>query len=124
MAALPDPRPQADPATLAEMERMASVRSHAEGRSELAASSAPSGLDHVARAVVTAVDHVAAREEIPDPVQRELIDAVGVAGVVELVAVCGAYSLIGYMTTAFSIEPEPGLPTLPTLPALPTPRAS
>jgi len=35
MAPLPDPRPHADPATLAEIQRMAAVRSDADGRAEL-----------------------------------------------------------------------------------------
>lgn len=33
-----------------------------------------------------------------------------VGGVVEVVALCGLYSLMGYMTTAFDIPIEPGLP--------------
>jgi alkylhydroperoxidase family enzyme len=181
MAPLPDPRLQADPDTLAEMERMAGVRSHAEGRAELgsvyvamfnnptiaravgalgeqlrfggtlpdrlreiailryaarsgygyewahhvrpatlsgldddtiaalAREAVPGELDEPARAVVAAVDRVVAHEEIPESVQRVLVEAVGLAGVVELVALCGLYSLMGYMTTAFAISPEPGL---------------
>jgi hypothetical protein len=35
MAKLPDPRESASPEALAEIERMASVRSHAEGHAEL-----------------------------------------------------------------------------------------
>ncbi len=185
MARLPDPRPEADPATLTEMDRMAAVRSHSDGRAELgtvyvalfnnpavasavgalgerlrfqgtlpdhlrevailryaarsgfeyewahhvrpaklaglsedtiaalAAPAVPPGLDSVGRAVVTAVDHIVDRHEIPDAVQRVLTEAVGAAGVVELVALCGLYALMGYATTAFSIPPEPGLPSLP-----------
>jgi 4-carboxymuconolactone decarboxylase len=185
MAQLPDPRPRADPETLAEIERMAAVRSEADGRAELgtvyiamfnnpalaarvgalgehlrfagtlpdhlretailryaartgleyewahhvrpatlaglsnetiaalAAPSVPPALDPVGRAVVIAVDHVVEREEIPETVQRVLTDALGVAGVVELVVLCGLYGMLGYMTTAFTIPPEPGLPTLP-----------
>jgi 4-carboxymuconolactone decarboxylase len=185
MARLPDPRPDADPATLAEIQRMGAARSHADGRSELgtvyiamfnhpgvaravgalgerlrfdgtlpddlrelailryagrrgleyewahhvrpatlagldehvidslAGPGVPARLDQAGRAVVTAVDHVVDGEEIPDSLQRVLTDAVGTAGVVELVALCGLYALIGYMTTSFAISPEPGLPGLP-----------
>lgn len=185
MAPLPDPRARIDPATLAEMQRMAAVRSDADGRAELgavyvamfnnpavarqvgalgerlrfagtlpdhlreaailrfaarsgfeyewahhvrpatlaglseetiaalAATSVPPELDPVGRAVVVAVDHVVDRHEIPEPVQRVLTGAVGAAGVVELVALCGLYALMGYMTTSFAIAPEPGLPALP-----------
>jgi alkylhydroperoxidase family enzyme len=185
MAPLPDPRPHANAATLAEIHRMGAVRSGAEGRPELgsvyvamfnnpaiatqvgalgerlrfegtlpghlretailrfsaragfeyewahhvrpaklaglsddtiaalAAPDVPSQLDALGRAVVVAVDHVVERQEIPESVQRVLIDAVGAGGVVELVALCGLYGLIGYMTTAFAIAPEPGLPALP-----------
>jgi 4-carboxymuconolactone decarboxylase len=182
MAQLPDPRPQADPATLAEINRMAAVRSHSDGRAELgsvyiamfnnpavaravgalgerlrfegtlpadlreiailryasrsgfeyewahhvrparlaglsdgmiaalADPAVPPGLDPAGCAIVAAVDHVVQHEEIPDSVQHVLADAIGVSGIVELVALCGLYALMGYMTTAFGIPPEPGLP--------------
>ncbi len=185
MVPLPDPRPQADPATLAEIERMAAVRSNAEGRAELAsvyvamfnnpavarqvgalgeclrfagtlpddlreiailrfaarrgidyewahhvrpaklaglsddtitalaAPRVPAEFDPVRRAVVEMVDDVIDGQEISEPLQRVVTDAVGEAGVVELVALCGLYTLLGYMTTAFAIAPEPGLPALP-----------
>jgi hypothetical protein len=32
---------------------------------------------------------------------------------IELVALCGLYALMGYMTTAFAIDVEPGLPGSP-----------
>jgi 4-carboxymuconolactone decarboxylase len=185
MARLPDPRPHADPATLAEIQRMALVRSHSDGRAQLgsvyiamfnnpavaravgalgerlrfegtlpdqlreiailrfaarsgydyewahhvrpatlaglskgtidalAAPVVPPDLDPVGAAVVAAVDHIVDHREIPDPVQRILTEAVGSAGVVELVALCGLYALMGFMTTAFAVRPEPGLPALP-----------
>ncbi len=185
MAPLPDPRPHVDAETMAEMQRVADARSHAEGRAELgavyvgmfnnpgvaraigtlgerlrfegtlpdalremavlryaaragleyvwahhvrpaklaglsegliarlAAPAVPTGLDPTDRAVVEAVDHVVENHEIPDSVQRVLIEAIGVAGVVELVAVCGLYALMGHMTTAFAIQPEAGFPALP-----------
>jgi 4-carboxymuconolactone decarboxylase len=185
MAPLPDPRPHLDAATLEEIKRMAAVRSHSDGRVELArvyvamfnnagvarqvgalgehlrfegslpdrlretailryaartgfeyewahhvrpaglaglsddtidalaAPEVPPGLDRLERAVVEAVDHIVARVEIPDSVQRTLTDHIGTAGVVELVALCGLYGMMGYMTTAFAVDPEPGLPALP-----------
>jgi 4-carboxymuconolactone decarboxylase len=185
MAELPDPRPQADADALAEMQRMADVRSHSDGRAELASvyvamfnnpglarcvgalgehlrfagtlpdhiremailryaarsgfayewahhvrparlagiaeetiaaladPAMPPGLDPVQRAAVEAIDHVVAGREIPAEVQRTLADALGNAGVVELVGLCGMYALMGYMTTAFAIAVEPGLPGLP-----------
>jgi 4-carboxymuconolactone decarboxylase len=184
MAKLPDPRPGADASVLAEMQRMANVRSHAEGRAELgsvyvamfnnpgvaryvgalgehlrfagtlpdrvretvilryaarrgleyewshhvrpaqlaglapeiiarlAERPPPTGLEPVEHAAVQAVDHIVADQEIPATVQRTLTDAVGDAGVVELVALCGLYALMGYMTTAFAIDVEAGLPKL------------
>ena len=184
MTKLPDPRPDADASVLAEIKRMAHVRSDSEGRAELgtvyvamfnnpgvarcvgalgerlrfagvlpdrvretvilryaarrgleyewahhvrpaqlagltremiaslAEPTPPMGLDPVQYAAVQAVDNVVADEEVPAAVQRSLTEAVGDAGVVELVALCGLYGLIGYMTTAFAIEVEPGLPKL------------
>jgi alkylhydroperoxidase family enzyme len=185
MAKLPDPRPHASPVTRKEMERMAAVRSHAEGRAALgevyvamfnnpeiarrvgelgeqirfhgslpdevreisilryagrrrlayewahhvhparlagvseeaiaalAKPEPPDGLEPVQRAAVEAVDSVVAGGEIPAATQRTLVDAVGEAGVVDLVALCGLYALMGYMTGAFAIEIEPGLPEPP-----------
>jgi 4-carboxymuconolactone decarboxylase len=188
MAELPDPRPQAEADELAEMERMAAVRSDSDGRPELASvyiamfnnpalarrvgalgehlrfdgtlpdhirelailryaarnafayewahhvrparragiseqtiaaladPAVPVGLDPVQRAAVEAVDQVVAGREIAAEAQRILAEAVGNAGVVELVALCGLYALMGYMTTAFAIDVEPGLPGLPPSP--------
>jgi 4-carboxymuconolactone decarboxylase len=185
MAALPDPRQDLNAATLEELHRMAAVRSHSDGRVELAsvyvamfnnpgvarrvgalgeylrfdgslpdrvretailryaarsgfeyewahhvrpatlaglsdetiaalaAPGVPPGLDPLQRAAIVAVDHIVERAEIPEDIQRTLTDGVGNAGVVELVALCGLYGLMGYMTTAFAVGPEPGLPTLP-----------
>ncbi len=86
---------------------------------ELAGAAVPAGLDPVQRAAVEAVDQVRAGKEISDGVQRVLADSVGYAGVVELVALCGLYALMGYMTTAFAIEVEAGLPALPGLAGAP-----
>jgi len=185
MARLHDPRPHASAAVRTEMERMASVRSHSEGRPELgevyvamfnnpevarrvgelgeelrfhgslpdevreivilryaarrglgyewahhvrpaglagvseetiaalAEPAPPAGLAPVQRAALEAVDSVVAGESIPEAVQGTLVDDVGEAGVVELVALCGLYAVMGYMTRAFAIEIEPGLPEPP-----------
>jgi alkylhydroperoxidase family enzyme len=184
MAKLPDPRPNADAATLEEMRRIAQVRTHADGRAELAAvyvamfnnpavaclvgalgehlrfggtlpddvrelailryaarrsltyewvhhvrpatlagvdhdtiaalaaDSMPRGLNPPHAAAVTAVDQIVAGDEIAVDTQRILTREFGDAGVVELVVLCGLYALMGYMTTAFAIEPEPDLPQL------------
>jgi 4-carboxymuconolactone decarboxylase len=187
MAELPDPRPSAAAATRAEMQRFAQVRSHADGRAELAsvylamfnnpavarlvgalgehlrfggtlpddvrelailryaarrrltyewahhvrpatlagldeatiaalaADAMPLGLDLTHAAAVEAVDQIVAGSEIAVETQRILTREFGDAGVVELVALCGLYALMGYVTTAFAIEPEPDLPQrLPT----------
>jgi 4-carboxymuconolactone decarboxylase len=66
-----------------------------------------------ARATVEAVDAIVARQSIPESVQQRFIAAHGVDGLVEIVALCGLYSLMGYMTTAFDIEIEEGLPKPP-----------
>jgi 4-carboxymuconolactone decarboxylase len=185
MAELPDPRPTADAATLAEMRRVAEVRSHADGRPELAsvylamfnnaavaplvgalgehlrfdgtlpddvrelailryaarrhldyewahhvrpatlagvdqatiaalaADGVPAGLDRTRAAAVEAVDQIIDGREIAAHTQQTLTREFGDAGVVELVVLCGLYALMGYMTTAFAIEPEPGLPQPP-----------
>jgi hypothetical protein len=38
------------------------------------------------------------------------VSAHGEAGIVELVAICGLYALMGYMATAFDVPIEEGLP--------------
>jgi 4-carboxymuconolactone decarboxylase len=185
MAELPDPRPTAAPATLLEMQRIAQVRGHADGRAELAdvyvamfnntavarlvgalgehlrfdgklpddvrelailryaarrrldyewahhmrpatlagvdeatiaalaADAVPLGLDPTHAAAVEAVDQIVDGSEIAPDTQRILTREFGDAGLVELVALCGLYALMGYMTTAFAIDPEPDLPQRP-----------
>lgn len=75
----------------------------------LANDALPDELGAVERATVQAVDQIIAGDEIAEPVQRVLAEALGDGGVVELVVLCGLYALMGYMTTAFAIEVEPGL---------------
>ncbi len=73
----------------------------------------PESLPDELQAVLAAVDAVVALRSIPPDVQDRLVDAYGSAGVVELVAVCGLYGVMGYMVTAFDIPTEPGLPPAP-----------
>lgn len=79
----------------------------------LAGDGVPEGLAPERRAVVQAVDAVAARRSIPEEVQERVAAAFGLAGVVELVALCGLYALMGYTVTAFDIAVEEGLPRPP-----------
>jgi alkylhydroperoxidase family enzyme len=79
----------------------------------LAGDAVPEGLAPERAAVVEAVDAVAARRSIPAEVQERLAAAFGLAGVVELVAVCGLYALIGYAVSAFDVELEEGFPPAP-----------
>ncbi len=73
----------------------------------------PAALPDVAKAVLEAVDAVAAKRSIPAEVQQRIADAHGVAGVVEVVALCGLYAMMGYMVTAFDIGIEDGFPEPP-----------
>lgn len=79
----------------------------------LAGDAVPEGLAPERRAVVEAVDAVAARRSIPADVQERVVAAFGLPGVVELVALCGLYALMGYTVTAFDVEVEEGLPRPP-----------
>jgi 4-carboxymuconolactone decarboxylase len=60
-----------------------------------------------------ALDAVVAKQSIPAEVQQRFVEAHGDAGIVELVALCGLYTIMGNMVTAFDIEVEDGLPTPP-----------
>jgi alkylhydroperoxidase family enzyme len=62
------------------------------------------------RAALEATDAVVDRRSIPSSTQRRLVSAHGEAGIVELVAICGLYALMGYMATAFDVPIEEGLP--------------
>jgi 4-carboxymuconolactone decarboxylase len=65
------------------------------------------------RAAVQAVDAVVDGRSIPEDVQRPLVASWGERGVVELVALCGLYGLIGMMVVSFDVTPETGLPPAP-----------
>jgi len=73
----------------------------------------PDILPDASRAALKAVDAVVAKRSIPADVQQRFVDAYGNAGIVELVAICGLYAIMGFMTTAFDIEIEKGLPVPP-----------
>lgn len=79
----------------------------------IAAGDMPGALPDAAKAVLEAVDAVVAKHSIPPEVQRRIVDAHGAAGVVEVVALCGLYAMMGYMVTAFEIGVEEGFPEPP-----------
>ena len=79
----------------------------------LTAGDVPSSLPDASQAVLEAVDAVVAKRSIPVGVQQRIVDAHGTAGVVELVALCGLYGIMGYMVAAFDIAIEEGLPAAP-----------
>lgn len=76
----------------------------------ITAGEVPGSLRDDARAVLRAVDAVAAKRVVPPDVLQRVTDVHGTAGIVEVVALCGLYALMGYMTTTFDIEVEEGLP--------------
>ena len=73
----------------------------------------PSALPDSSQAVVEAVDAVVAARSIPDEVQARVVAAYGNEGIVEVVALCGLYALMGYMVVAFDIPVEKGFPEPP-----------
>ncbi len=73
----------------------------------------PDSLPDSAQATLEIVDCVCTNQSIPADLQRRFTDVYGTNGVVELVAVCGLYAIMGYMTKAFDIEVEEGLPAPP-----------
>ncbi len=80
---------------------------------QLTAGDIPDVLPDASKAVVHAVDAVVAKRSIPEAVQQRIVDAHGVGGVVEVVAVCGLYAIMNYMVCAFDIPVEDGLPRPP-----------
>ena len=79
----------------------------------LAAGQVPNTLPDALQAALEAVDSVVAKRSIPAEVQQRFIAVYGNAGIVELVALCGLYAIMGYMVTAFDVEVEEGFPKLP-----------
>jgi 4-carboxymuconolactone decarboxylase len=79
----------------------------------LTAGHVPDSMPDASRAALEAVDAVVAKRSIPAEVQRRFVAVHGNAGIVELVALCGLYSIMGDMVTAFDIDIEDGLPDPP-----------
>ena len=79
----------------------------------LTAGDVPDTLPDASQAALEAVDAVVAKRSIPAEVQRRIVDVYGNAGVVELVALCGLYAIMGNMVVAFDIEIEKGFPLPP-----------
>ena len=79
----------------------------------LAGPGLPPGLGDPGLAVVEAVDATVNRRPLGQEVQDRLAAAFGLAGVVEVVALCGLYGLMGDMVTAFDVGIEEGLPAPP-----------
>jgi 4-carboxymuconolactone decarboxylase len=79
----------------------------------LTAGDVPAALPDASKAVLEAVDAVVAMCSIPADVQQRIASAHGVAGVVEVVALCGLYAIMTYMVSAFEIPIEEGLPAAP-----------
>jgi len=73
----------------------------------------PDGLRDDLAAALVAVDAVVAHRSIPADVQERIVAAHGLAGAVEIVALCGLYALMGYSVSAFDIPIEDGLPQPP-----------
>ena len=65
------------------------------------------------RITVALTDAIIAKQSIPENIQQRFASAYSTAGLVEVVALCGLYSLMGYMTTAFEIDIEKDLPQPP-----------
>jgi hypothetical protein len=79
----------------------------------LTAGDVPQILPEASQATIEVVDAIIAKKSIPPDVQRQFVDTYGVSCLVEVVAVCGLYAIMGYMTTAFDIHIEEGLPMPP-----------
>jgi len=80
---------------------------------ELTAGKLPEDLSESSRAVLEAVDAVVSKRSIPADVQARVVKAHGNAGAVEIVALCGLYTIMGYTVRAFDIPLEEGLPEAP-----------
>lgn len=73
----------------------------------------PQEISDASQAAIQAVDAILSKKSIPTDVQQRFVNAYGVSGLVEVVAICGLYAIMGYMTTAFDISIEEGLPKPP-----------
>lgn len=79
----------------------------------LTAGKVSKSLSDASQATLEIVDALCAKKSIPADVQKRFVDVHGVDGIVEVVAVCGLYAIMGYMTKAFDIAVEEGLPDPP-----------
>lgn len=73
----------------------------------------PTTFDAVSAAALKAVNYVLDKKSIPSEIQVCIVNAYGEKGIVELVALCGLYSIIGYFCVAFDVEIEKGFPEPP-----------
>jgi alkylhydroperoxidase family enzyme len=80
---------------------------------ELTAGGVPDTLSEGSQAALEIVDEVVAKRSIPAALQARFVAVHGDAGVVELVALCGLYSLMAMTTTSFDIPLESGFPAPP-----------
>ncbi|MDD5007246.1 MAG: hypothetical protein PHU49_03550 [Syntrophorhabdaceae bacterium] len=58
-------------------------------------------------AVAEAMEYVLSYRSIPDKLQRELAGMYGMAGVIEIVVLCGFYQLIGEVNASFGVPLPP-----------------
>lgn len=65
----------------------------------------PADLPEPVWAALEAVDAVLAGGSIPRDVQDAVVAAFGTEGIVELVVLCGHYTTMGYLASAFDIAP-------------------
>ena len=69
----------------------------------------PLALDGLQQAALAAARCVLQRKCIPQPLQDELVSALGIKGVVELVALCGFYEMIAGVIFAFEVPLPEGV---------------
>ena len=72
-----------------------------------------SEIDPLYREAWRVANHVVAQEVIPEDLQNSLIERIGTAQVVELVAVCGFYRFIGCFAVGFDVQLPDYDPPLP-----------
>lgn len=67
------------------------------------------------RAVFAGVDALHTRNDLADGEWADLTAAVGPAGAIDLMLICGWYHAISYVARATRLAPEPGSPTFDTI---------
>jgi 4-carboxymuconolactone decarboxylase len=73
----------------------------------------PASLPDAAQAALETADAVLASRSIPAGVQQRVVNAYGTAGTVEIVVLCGLYTIMGFMVSSFDIPLEPNMPKPP-----------